>query len=63
MLAAAGKATVGDLRSASRLAGTTVNLLIPAEGADQGVRDKLGVIKKRFGDERWKDASPTGPES
>lgn len=61
MLAAAGKATAGDLRSASRLAGTTVNLLIPAEGADQGVRDKLGVIKKRFGINVKVTALPVGP--
>jgi len=49
MLVAAGKATAADERAARGLAGGTVNLLIPAEGADKGVRDKLGEIKKRFG--------------
>jgi multiple sugar transport system substrate-binding protein len=61
MLAAAGKATAGDLRSASRLAGSTVNLLIPAEGADKGVRDKLGEIKRRFGIDLKVTALPVGP--
>ena len=49
MLVAAGKATAADTHAARGLAGTTVNLLIPAEGADKGVHDKLGEIKKRFG--------------
>ena len=61
MLAAAGKATAGDLRSASHLAGGTVNLLIPAEGADKGVRDKLGEIKKRFGIDVKVTALGVGP--
>jgi multiple sugar transport system substrate-binding protein len=61
MLAAAGKATASDLKSASRLAGTTINLLIPAEGADKGVRDKLGEIKKRFGINVKVTALPVGP--
>lgn len=61
MLAAAGKANAGDLRAASRLAGSTVNLLIPAEGADKGVRDKLGEIKKRFGIDVKMTALPVGP--
>ncbi len=49
MLVGAGKATAADRHAARGLAGQTVNLLIPAEGADKGVRDKLGEIKKRFG--------------
>ena len=61
MLAAAGKATAGDLRSASHLAGTTVNLLVPAEGGDKGVRDKIPEIKKRFGIDVKMTALPVGP--
>ena len=49
MLTAAGVATAGDKREASRLAGSTVNLLIPAEGAQVGVGDKLPLIKKLYG--------------
>ena len=49
------------MQSASRLAGTTINLLIPAEGADKGVRDKLGEIKKRFGINVKVTALPVGP--
>jgi multiple sugar transport system substrate-binding protein len=61
MLAAAGRATAGDLRLARGLAGGTVNLLIPAEGADKGVREKLGEIKKRFGIDVKMTALPVGP--
>jgi hypothetical protein len=49
MLAAAGKATAADLRVAGALAGGTVNLLVPAEGAEKGIQDKFGEIKSRVG--------------
>lgn len=61
MLAAAGKATAADLRIAGALAGGTVNLLVPAEGAEKGVRDKFGEIKKRFGIDVKMTALPVGP--
>ena len=61
MLAAAGKATAGDLYHARGLAGSTVNLLIPAEGADVGVKDKLPYIKKQFGIDVNITALPVGP--
>lgn len=61
MLAAAGKATAADLRIASALAGGTVNLLVPAEGAEKGIQDKLGEIKKRFGIDVKMTALPVGP--
>lgn len=61
MLAAAGRATAGDLRVASRLAGGSIQLLIPAEGADKGVRDKLGEIKKTLGVDVKMTALPVGP--
>ena len=47
MLVAADKADASDLRVAQGLAGGTVNLLIPAEGAQLGVQDKIADIKKR----------------
>src|SRR5580765_1883713 len=46
ILAAAGKA---DAAAGRAFAGTTVNILIAAEGDDLGVKDKIGEIKKRFG--------------
>ncbi len=46
ILAAAGQASAAEGR---RFAGTTVNILIAAEGDDKGVHDKVGEIKKRFG--------------
>ena len=49
MLTAAGKATAADLKVAGSLAGGTVNLLVPAEGAEKGIQDKFGEIKSRFG--------------
>jgi ABC-type glycerol-3-phosphate transport system substrate-binding protein len=49
MLVAADKADASDLRVAKGLAGGTVNLLIPAEGAQLGVQDKLSDIKKTLG--------------
>lgn len=61
MLAAAGKATAGDLQHTRRLAGSTVNLLVPAEGADKGVKDKIPTIKKRFGIDVKMTALPVGP--
>jgi len=61
MLAAAGKATAADLRVASALAGGTVNLLVPAEGAEKGIQDKFGEIKSRFGIDVKMTALPVGP--
>src|SRR4051794_13821756 len=49
MLVAAGKADASDVRVAKGLAGGTVNLLIPAEGAQLGVQDKLSDMKKKLG--------------
>src|SRR6059058_4918855 len=46
ILAAAGKASAAEGRA---FAGTTVNILIAAEGDDKGVHDKIGEIKSRFG--------------
>src|SRR5256714_5453839 len=46
ILAAAGKASAAEGRA---FAGTTVNILIAAEGDDKGVHDKIGEIKNRFG--------------
>ena len=46
ILAAAGKASAAEVRA---FAGTTVNILIAAEGDDKGVHDKIGEIKSRFG--------------
>jgi multiple sugar transport system substrate-binding protein len=61
MLAAAGKATAADLRVAGALAGGTVNLLVPAEGAEKGIQDKFGEIKSRFGIDVKMTALPVGP--
>jgi len=49
MLVAAGKADASDVRVAQGLAGGTVNLLIPAEGAQLGVQDKIADMKKKLG--------------
>ena len=46
ILAAAGKASAAEGRA---FAGSTVNILIAAEGDDKGVHDKIGEIKSRFG--------------
>jgi multiple sugar transport system substrate-binding protein len=61
MLAAAGKATAADLRAAGALAGTTVSILVAAEGDDKGVKDKIGEIKKRFGIDVKMTALAVGP--
>jgi multiple sugar transport system substrate-binding protein len=61
MLVAAGKATAADERAARGLAGGTVNLLIPAEGADKGVREKIGEMKKRLGVDVKMTALAVGP--
>lgn len=61
MLAAAGVATAGDLREARRLAGTTVNFLVPAEGAQLGVQEKMAFMKKQFGIDVKMTALPVGP--
>ena len=58
MLAAAGKADAADSRI---FAGTTVNILIAAEGDDLGVKDKVGEIKKRFGIDLKYTALAVGP--
>ncbi len=58
MLAAAGKASAADSRA---FAGTTVNILIAAEGDDLGVKDKVGEIKKRFGIDLKYTALAVGP--
>jgi multiple sugar transport system substrate-binding protein len=61
MLAVTGKATAGDLHEARRLAGSTVNLLVPAEGAQLGVKDKMAYMKKQFGINVNMTALPVGP--
>ena len=61
MLTAAGKATAADLKVAGSLAGGTVNLLVPAEGAEKGIQDKFGEIKSRFGIDVKMTALPVGP--
>jgi multiple sugar transport system substrate-binding protein len=61
MLAAAGKATAGDMHEARRLAGSTVNLLVPAEGAQLGVQEKMAYMKKQFGIDVKMTALPVGP--
>ena len=61
MLAATGKATAADLAAARSLAGSTVNLLVAAEGDEKGVRDKIGEMKKRFGIDVKMTALAVGP--
>jgi multiple sugar transport system substrate-binding protein len=61
MLTAAGVAEAGDRHAAKHLAGSTVNLLIPAEGAQVGVKDQLPLIKKRYGIDVKITALPVGP--
>lgn len=61
MLVAAGRATAADRHEASRLAGSTVNLLVPAEGAQLGVKDKMAYMKKTFGINVNMTALPVGP--
>ena len=61
MLAAVGKATAADLGAARSLAGSTVNLLVAAEGDEKGVQDKIGEIKKRFGIDVKMTALAVGP--
>jgi multiple sugar transport system substrate-binding protein len=58
ILAGAGKASAAD---SMRFAGTTVNILIAAEGDDKGVHDKVAEIKKRFGIDLKYTALPVGP--
>src|SRR5438552_2328183 len=58
ILAGAGKASAAETR---RLAGTTVNILIAAEGDDKGVHDKVGEVKKRFGIDLKYTALAVGP--
>src|SRR5438128_12066006 len=58
ILAAAGKASAAEVRA---FAGTTVNILIAAEGDDKGVHDKIGEIKQRFGIDLKYTALAVGP--
>jgi multiple sugar transport system substrate-binding protein len=46
ILAGAGKASAAETR---RFGGTTVSILVAAEGDEKGVRDKIPEIKKRYG--------------
>jgi len=46
ILAGAGKASAAEER---RFGGTTVSILVAAEGDEKGVQDKIPEIKKRFG--------------
>ena len=61
ILAATGKATAADLGAARSLAGSTVNILVAAEGDEKGVQDKIGEIKKRFGIDVKMTALAVGP--
>ena len=61
ILAATGKATAADLGAARSLAGSTVNLLVAAEGDEKGVRDKIPEIKKRYGIDVKMTALAVGP--
>ena len=61
MLVAAGKADASDVRVAKALAGGTVNLLVPAEGAQLGVQDKMAEIKKKLGIDVKMTALAVGP--
>jgi len=58
MLAAAGRASGFGLE---RFAGTTISILIAAEGDEKGVQDKLATIKKRYGIDVKVTALPVGP--
>src|SRR5262245_61804829 len=58
ILAGAGRASAAERR---RFAGTTVNILIAAEGDDKGVHDKVGEIKQRFGIDLKYTALAVGP--
>jgi multiple sugar transport system substrate-binding protein len=58
MLAAAGRASGFGLE---RFAGTTISILIAAEGDEKGVQDKLSTIKKRYGIDVKVTALPVGP--
>jgi ABC-type glycerol-3-phosphate transport system substrate-binding protein len=58
ILAGAGKASAAERR---RFAGTTVNILIAAEGDDKGVHDKVGEVKQRFGIDLKYTALAVGP--
>ncbi|MDX6600780.1 MAG: multiple sugar transport system substrate-binding protein [Gaiellales bacterium] len=61
MLVAAGKADASDVRVAKGLAGGKVNLLIPAEGAQLGVQEKMAEMKKRLGVDVKMTALAVGP--
>src|SRR3954453_9945021 len=58
ILAGAGKASAAEQR---RFAGSTVHILIAAEGDDKGVHDKVGEVKQRFGIDLKYTALPVGP--
>ena len=61
MLAAAGPAFGASARDERRFAGSTVSILVAAEGDDKGVQDKLAEIKKRFGIDVKMTALAVGP--
>jgi multiple sugar transport system substrate-binding protein len=61
MLAAAGRASGAGYSGLERYAGTTISILIAAEGDEKGVQDKLGTIKKRYGIDVKVTALPVGP--
>ena len=58
MLAAAGRASGSGFE---QYAGTTINILVAAEGDEKGVQDKLATIKKRYGINVKMTALPVGP--
>lgn len=60
-LAAAGKATAADYSAARAFAGTTVNMLIAAEGDDKGVKDKTANFEKTTGIKLKTTALGVGP--
>jgi multiple sugar transport system substrate-binding protein len=61
MLAAAGRASGAGFGGLERYAGTTISILIAAEGDEKGVQDKLGTIKKRYGIDVKVTALAVGP--
>jgi multiple sugar transport system substrate-binding protein len=61
ILSAAGKATAADLQAARAFAGTTVNMLIAAEGDEKGVKDKTAAFEQLTGIKLNTTALPVGP--
>src|SRR5262249_29307074 len=60
ILGALGSAE-GDAAIRQRLGGQTISILIPSEGDEKSVQDKLGTIKQRFGIDIKVTALPVGP--